>query len=457
MSCDVQGDPKEDFTQNITQAGQAVARRLIEANLNSRMARRALPPGVHWRRIDATTHLGYRNGPQGGRWLVRWFEQGHYRKAVLGPADDIIMEGNISFDAAVKRAAEHVVAVKRGARFKATITVKEAMDAYMAVRDKRASAQAGRAVKSDAHSRLNRHFLSDIALAKLPLRSLTEEQLAKWRKRLPATLKATTRQRLLSDVKAALNMAWREHRKSLPPEFAHTISFGLSTADEPDDDEPVARENQILTDDQVRSIIKEAQSFDEEGDFARMVMLLAATGARFSQVRRLQVRDVQLAQARIMMPTSRKGRSRRKAEYTPIQIGRDVIEALAPVIVGRQPGDPLLQRWRHVQTGSLEWKRTEYRQWQSSSEMLRPWHMICEKLELADTVPYALRHSSIVRGLRAGLPIRLVASNHDTSVQMIERHYARYIADGLEELSAKAVIPLLHPVSNDQQLQSEAA
>lgn len=83
--------------------------------------------------------------------------------------------------------------------------------------------------------------------------------------------------------------------------------------------------------------------------------------------------------------------------------------------------------------------------------------MICEKLELADTVPYALRHSSIVRGLRAGLPIRLVASNHDTSVQMIERHYARYIADGLEELSAKAVIPLLHPVSNDQQLQSEAA
>lgn len=81
--------------------------------------------------------------------------------------------------------------------------------------------------------------------------------------------------------------------------------------------------------------------------------------------------------------------------------------------------------------------------------MLRPWHTVCEKLELAEVVPYALRHSSIVRGLRAGLPIRLVASNHDTSVQMIERHYARYIADGLEELSAKAVIPLLAPVPNE--------
>lgn len=35
---------------------------------------------------------------------------------------------------------------------------------------------------------------------------------------------------------------------------------------------------------------------------------------------------------------------------------------------------------------------------------------------------------------------------HDTSVQMIERHYARYIVDGLEEMTARAVIPLV--VSN---------
>ena len=75
--------------------------------------------------------------------------------------------------------------------------------------------------------------------------------------------------------------------------------------------------------------------------------------------------------------------------------------------------------------------------------MVRPWQAVIKALALHHVVPYALRHSSIVRGLRAGLPIRLVASNHDTSVQMIERHYARYIADGLEELSAKAVIPLV--------------
>lgn len=30
---------------------------------------------------------------------------------------------------------------------------------------------------------------------------------------------------------------------------------------------------------------------------------------------------------------------------------------------------------------------------------------------------------------------------------MIERHYARYIVDGLEELAARAVVPLIEPAS----------
>ena len=42
---------------------------------------------------------------------------------------------------------------------------------------------------------------------------------------------------------------------------------------------------------------------------------------------------------------------------------------------------------------------------------------------------YALRHSSIARRLLAGAPIRLVAALHDTSVAMIERSYARHIAE----------------------------
>ena len=211
-----------------------MARHLIEAQLNSRSARRALRAGIYGRRIDATTHLGYRNGTQGGRWIVRWFDQKIYRTAVLGAADDVIVEGNLSFDAAVKKAVEHVADVKRGAKAASRITIREAAEVYIAIRDRRASTFAGRPVKSDAHSRLNKHFLSDPELAKLPLRALTEQHLSKWRKRLPPSLKATSRQRLFSDIKAALNAAGKEHRKSLPPDFLQIVKYGLSVEDEPD-------------------------------------------------------------------------------------------------------------------------------------------------------------------------------------------------------------------------------
>lgn len=48
-----------------------------------------------------------------------------------------------------------------------------------------------------------------------------------------------------------------------------------------------------------------------------------------------------------------------------------------------------------------------------------------------------------MRGLRAGLPVRLVAALHATSVAMIEHHYARWITEGLEEPAARAVVPLI--------------
>ena len=68
---------------------------------------------------------------------------------------------------------------------------------------------------------------------------------------------------------------------------------------------------------------------------------------------------------------------------------------------------------------------------------------VVEAAGLPDIIPYALRHSSIVRAIRVGLPIRLAAAFHDTSVPMIEKHYARWITESLDEIAAKAVVPLV--------------
>jgi len=54
---------------------------------------------------------------------------------------------------------------------------------------------------------------------------------------------------------------------------------------------------------------------------------------------------------------------------------------------------------------------------------------------------YSLRHSSIVRMLLQNIPIRIVASLHNTSVAMIEKHYSRCITEhSIDDISRRALL-----------------
>ena len=121
-----------------------------------------------------------------------------------------------------------------------------------------------------------------------------------------------------------------------------------------------------------------------------------------------------------------------------------------PAIKGRAADEPLLERWRHVQTAPAEWKRDTRGAWQSASEMARPIRAAADAAELpASASSYSFRHSSIVRALREGLPVRLVAQLHDTSIQMIERNYTRFMAHALEDMARKAIMPMVEPDRGD--------
>ena len=61
----------------------------------------------------------------------------------------------------------------------------------------------------------------------------------------------------------------------------------------------------------------------------------------------------------------------------------------------------------------------------------------------------ALRHSSIVRQLLANLPIRIVATLHDTSVKMIERTYSRHIAEHTDALARRALLETAQPPADN--------
>jgi integrase len=327
----------------------------------------------------------------------------------------------------------------------ADLTVEKAAAEYSVMRDERDSARAGRPVRSDGRSRMNRYVVVDDELSGIRLHDLTEAHLKAWLGR-QNHLKPLTRQRLANDLKAALNHCYVQHRRALPSDLPMTIKIGLK----PDghyweNGESPARDNQILDDEQVRKIIRLSIQRDKDGDFALLVILLAATGARFSQLRRMRVCDVQLEHSRILVPSSFKGKGKSPA-LTKIPVGGDVLERLRSAVEGRSTGEALLQKWRYRQVGPVgpnAWVRDYRGPWRTASEMTRDWQGVMVEAGLVGVIPYSLRHSSIVRGIRANLPIRLVAALHDTSVTMIERHYSRWITEGLEEIAARAVVPLL--------------
>jgi integrase len=425
-----------------------MARTVTDAKLESKSARQRLVirKKPYFRSIDPGRHLGYYKGSKGGMWLARINDNGIYREQKIGAADDIRDANNLdvlSFAQAQFAArnwfAQYALNKSRVAA-DPVISVRVAVQEYIAFRNLREAARQGRPdCTSSAAHKLNLHVLDNPEIADLKLEDLKIEVLKKWRAQLPGT--GATRQRVTNDFKAALNSATRaaEVKLVIKDGLAATV-VDISGAAEGADS---AVQSKILTDDEVRTLLKAIAERGDD-DIYRMCLLLAATGTRFAQARRLRVRDVQLARQRIMIPASYKGRSSgQPRSAVPVPIGKEVVDAMVPIISGRDPSEILLQRWRHVQIGAAQWERDRRAPWQTPSELARPIRAAARAASLPSaTSSYSFRHSSIVRGLRDGLPVRLVAQLHDTSIQMIERNYTRFLADALEDLARNAIVSL---------------
>jgi integrase len=188
--------------------------------------------------------------------------------------------------------------------------------------------------------------------------------------------------RICTVLKAALNLATsRDTRLS-----ARAWEVGLATI--PDAEE--AR-NVILGDSQVLGLIEEARAYGTE--FGLLVEVAAITGARVSQIHRLEVQDLQLGKApRLMMPASRKGKGAKKVMRRPVPISLELAARLAAPVEGQAPTAPLL-----VKPGGEPWKKSDHS---------RPFARVARLagLDPHEVTLYALRHSSIVRQLLCWCP-----------------------------------------------------
>jgi len=401
------------------------------AKVESATARRklAVRKKPYWTRISPGIHLGYRRNAGAGTWSVRVADSGAEWIKKIALADDLeaaspphVLSYWQAIDQARALARRQPGAADDESR---PISVSEALDRY----EVDLIARGG----SPYNARHPRMHLPRVILNK-PVALLSATELRKWRDSLlDKGLAPGTVNRTKTGLRAALELA-----AAHDPRIGNERAWRRGLAALPD--AHVAR-NVILTDDEVRRIV--AAAYERDRALGVLAEVAAVTGARLSQLARLEIGDLQAdgANPRLLMPLSAKGRRRNKRhERRPVPITLTLAAVLKQEAAGRPHDAPLLlrdngERWGH---GRRRHHRNDFR-------------AVVEAAGLdPDVVTLsALRHSSIVRMLVSNTPIRIVAALHDSSTKMLERTYSKYIAEHTDAIARPALLDVSHPTANN--------
>lgn len=271
-----------------------------------------------------------------------------------------------------------------------------------------------------------RKHLNSVLLGK-PVQLLTPHVLKKWRDSLLNKMAPATINRLCRCLGAALELA-RQHDERIQNRPAWEVGLaGLPDA--------IEARNVILSDDKVREFVGAA--YNDGHELGLLVDVLAITGARPSQAVRLRVGDFHdhPARPKLMMPKSAKGggrnRSQKKHERYSVPITPTLAARLRQSAKGRAEDASLL-----LQSDGSAWGDNPGQRYHRHIDEI----VTTIGLDPAEVTIYALRHSSIVRMLLKNIPIRYVASLHNTSVRMIEAHYSRYIVEHGDDIFRCALL-----------------
>ena len=252
-----------------------------------------------------------------------------------------------------------------------------------------------------------------------------------WRDGLIAKgLARDTVNRVRTCVRAALSLAAKRDKRIVNRSIWEDDFDALPNATE-------AR-NVILPDTVVTKLITEA--FARDHQLGLLLQVIAETGARPSQVVRLDIADLDAANCRLLMPRSGKGhahkRAAKMAERVRVQITSELAALLKREAQGRAGDAPLLMRSNGEPWG--------YRR---SDQYRREFAEVATVagLDPKTVTLYALRHSYISRALLRGISITLVADATDTSEKEIRRHYAKLISDHSGEIMRRALLDVSQP------------
>jgi integrase len=410
-------------------------------NLKTPHGRRSIPidPKPYWQTLQRGLSLGYARSDNGGSWFVRKFKHGtKYTQVKLGDADDAAAVGHnlLSYKDAVKQALEWCESKDTEQASEAAknkkYTIADVMADYLIKleRDKRkpqpiaATRIAAHILPTLGHILLRKldertvrewfYALADSAPRvrtnkgqKQAFRNIDVEHMSDAEQREYKRKRQLSANRILTDLKAALNHAYDQLRIDSINAWKRIKGF-----------KKVVKPKIIwLTVDEARTLVEHCRP-----DFALLVQGALYTGARYSELGRLTTADFDADNEHMFFGETKEGRCR----Y--VHLNDEAVAFFTELTRGHAPGQLIFtrrngERWeKSHQTDPMERAH-------KASGITKP------------VSQHILRHSYASLSLMAGMDLETLSEQlgHSTS-EITRRHYA-HLADTYKRRQAKDHAP----------------
>jgi integrase len=409
-----------------------MARRLHDAILDSRDARRKLAPRgePYYRSVERGVHLGYRRrADAAGTWLMRVYAGDGYRAERIGTADDLSdADGDViltywqAVDAVRRQPAKRTPAEQRHEEAPALpTTIADAMDAY--IEHLRNDGRSAAAI-ADARYR-DRAFIRP-ALGGEQLATLTSGKLKRWRDRLAQTgarlrtREGQTQNHRASDDgrarRASANRIWTVLRAALN----HAFESGAVASDvawrkvRPFRNVDVARVR-YLTIAEARRLINAS-----DAEFRPLLQAALLCGARYGQLTQLTAADFNPDVGTLRL-RSRKGDGSEKVNH--VHLSAEAVGFFRQLCAGRASTSSLF-----TQHDGSPWGK---------SAQVRPIRKACARAKISPPANFHItRHTWASHAVMNGVPLLVVAKSlGHADTRMVEKHYGHlapsYIAEAI--------------------------
>ncbi|HWK88139.1 MAG TPA: tyrosine-type recombinase/integrase [Xanthobacteraceae bacterium] len=405
-----------------------MSRKLRNTELDSRQSRLKLSSRgkPYYFPVERGVHLGFRKHAKGaGTWMVRrYLGDQKYSETQIGIADDYSDADGLTVlsywqavEAARKGMKEHAEKVT------APLTVKQAMEDYLAFKESEG------ADTYEAKKRIAVHILPKLGSKKVM--DLTSQIIRNWHKGLadaPALIRRknggpdrfkklnlddpevarkrkSSANRVLTVLKAALNHAFDEEKVPSNAAWGRRVK--------PFRNVDAARPHYLQVAEAKRLIAA------TEAEFRPMIHAALLTGARYSEITRLRVRDFNPDIGNVAIQKSKAKKARH------IVLTDEGARYFKQVCQGRDGGE-------------LMFTREDGSQWRSSQQA-RPVQAAHKRARIGSPITFnGLRHTWASHSVMNGVPLMVVAKNMGhADTRMVEKHYGHLAPSFITEAIRK--------------------